>query len=112
MKVKHTDLNIIEIDGEEYFANYDQESFRIFKQMFTTFCVSLRYKRRPFDAMEGEFVHSASKIALENLLNYCIFRLLIMNNKLFEVRNRNSAGLQGQSIDSLEPLTAEDILEI
>ena len=46
--------------------------------------------------MEVEFGSSAgqAKIALENLLNYCIFRFVDNEQQLFEVRNGNSAGLQ------------------
>ena len=62
--------------------------------------------------MEVEFGSSAgqAKIALENLLNYCIFRFVDNEQQLFEVRNRTQQTSSGKVIfDSLEPLTAEDI---
>ena len=116
-KLNTLDLNIIEIDGEEYFANYDQESVQnIQTNVYNFLCESIgATKEDLFDAMEVEFGSSAgqAKIALENLLNYCIFRFVDNEQQLFEVRNRNSAGLQAAKVifDSLEPLTAEDILE-
>ena len=48
-KLNTLDLNIIEIDGEEYFMNYDQESVQNIQQMFTTFCVkALALQKKTF----------------------------------------------------------------
>ena len=116
-KVTSVDVKAIEIDGEIFLANYDQTEVQKFHTEVYNFLVDSigATEEELLSAVEIEFNQAPkqAKAALNNLLKFCIFKDEDDEKQLFEVRNRNSAGLEAAKVlfDSFEPLSAEEILE-